>query len=101
SSGFLPGNFTRDFSLNRHRDPVAHVFNFRGNLAWHFRGARAFFLRILEHSKPLEPSSPDEIKKAGEFLVGFSGKSDDESGAQCQPWNSGTQPLNQTFDVLT
>src|SRR2546421_742924 len=56
----------RDFSLNRHRDPVARVLDFHGDLGWHFRSARAFFLRILEYSEALKSSLTDEIKKAGE-----------------------------------
>src|SRR6267378_820412 len=91
----------RDFSLNRHRDPVARVLNFYEDLAWHFCSARAFLLRIFEHPQPLKSSATDEIKKAGEFLFGFPGKSDDESGTQRHAWNSSAQPADQIFDVLT
>src|SRR5882762_7768943 len=91
----------RDFSLNRHRDPVARVLNFYGDLAWHFCGARAFLLRIFEHPQPLKSSTTDEIKKPGEFLFGFPGKSDDESGTQRHTRNSSAQSVDQIFDVLT
>src|SRR5436190_15109871 len=91
----------RDFLLNRHRHPVARVLNFCGDLASHFRSARAFFLRILEYSKALKSSAPDKIKKAGEFLFGFAGESDDESGTQRHAWNSRAQFVDQIFDVLT
>src|SRR4029077_9122129 len=94
-------SFMRDVSLNRHRDPVARILGFQGNLARHFRSARAFFLRILEYSEALKSSAPDEIKKAGEFLFGFAGKSDDESGTQRHARNSSAQLVDQTFDVLT
>ena len=90
----------RDFSLNRHRHPIARVFSFYGDLARHFRSARAFFLRILEYSETLKSSAPDEIQKTVEFLFGFPGKSDDESGTQRHPWNSGAQLVDQIFDVL-
>src|SRR5439155_22065715 len=90
----------RDFSLNRHRHPIARVFSFYGDLAWHFRSARAFFLRILEHSEALKSTPPDEIQKTGEFLLGFAGKSDDESGRQRHPWNSGAQLVDQFCVML-
>jgi hypothetical protein len=91
----------RDFSLNRHRHPITRVLNFYGNLAWHFRSARAFFLRILEYSEALKSSTPDEIKKIGEFLFGFAGKSDYEGGTQRHGRNSSAQLADQIFDVLT
>src|SRR5437763_9535093 len=90
----------RDLSLNRHRHPIARVFSFYRNLIWHFGSARAFFLRILEYPEALKSSAPDEIQQTGEFLFGFPGESDDESGTQRHPWNSGAQLVDQIFDVL-
>src|SRR5207245_11509290 len=89
----------RDFSLNRHRHPIARVFSFYGDLARHFRSARAFFLRILEYSETLKSSAPDEIQKTGEFLFGFPGKSNDESGTERHPWNSREKIVDQIFKI--
>src|SRR4029453_6511291 len=98
---FFTRSLMRDFSLNRHRHPITRVLDFYGNLAWHFRSPRAFFLRILEYSEALKSITPDEIKKTGEFLFGFAGKSDYEGGAQCHARNSSAHLADQIFDVLT
>src|SRR5204863_120961 len=90
-----------NLSLNRHRHAVACVFDLCWDLARHFGSARSFLLRVLEYSEAFKSSAPDEIKKAGELLFGFAGKSDDESCTQRDGRNSSAQIVDQILDVLT
>src|SRR5438132_13886855 len=85
--------------LNQHRVPITTILNFCRNLSWHFRRAGAAFLRILEYPQPFEAHAANEIEKAREFRIRFTGESDDESSAQRDAGNSSAEFVNQIFDV--
>src|SRR6185437_5554053 len=53
------------------------------------------------YSEPLESDEPNEVEKIGEYLVGFTGKSNDERRTQRDARDSSAQSLNQIFDMLT
>src|ERR1700745_3261689 len=89
----------RDFLLQRHGATMALVFDFRRNLTGHFRGARSLFPRIFEDAKSLESRPLDKSEQCFKFAVCFAWEPDNESAAQSDSRNSGTQFVDQIFDM--
>ena len=55
-------HFTGDFLLELHGLAVAAVFGASGHLIFHFRGAGAFFLRVVEYAKAFETDRFNELE---------------------------------------
>ena len=80
--------------LRGHRQFSAFLLHFVGNLASHGPGARAVFLGISKYPEPFESRLANEIQQGVKTCLSFTGKSDNEGGAQRDAGYAGADALN-------
>ena len=90
-----------DFLLELHQPVPTRFLSLGGNLVFHLRAARAFFLRVTEHAQALEFRFADEGFEFGDVGLGFTGEADDKRGAYGDAGNARADAFDEIADVVT